>query len=176
MFCLWVCFIYYSIQSEVSDDQEDIFEDNDYEEIESISCQDVNMINERIETINQPIIEEEIVLENLHISTSLTSSGSDITMIHSYVNTHIFKTNEHLKMSVNTETVSNHPNELGNGIMEYADTFVDNNYESDTLPVHQYVNMISPRVPNIYQDLNHTTADTHKYECLKMEGNKTFTE
>ncbi|CAG2251552.1 unnamed protein product [Mytilus edulis] len=116
-----------NIHSEVSDDQEDISEDNEYEEIESISCQDVNMINERIETSNQPIIEGEIVLENIHISTSSTISGSDITMIHSYVNTNIFNTNEHLNMSVNTETVSNHPNELENSNMGIGDTFVDNN-------------------------------------------------
>lgn len=131
------------------------------------------MINERIETSNQSVIEGQLVLENINSSTS---SGSDIIMIHSYVNTNILSTNEHFKMSVNTETVSNYPNELGNRNMEIGDTFVDNNSESDTVPVHQYVNMISTIVSNIYQDLNHTTADTHKYESLKMEGNTTFTE
>lgn len=40
------------------------------------------------------------------------------------------------------------------------DIFVDDNSESDTLVVHQYVNMTGHRVPNVYEDLNHATADT----------------
>ncbi|CAC5407992.1 unnamed protein product [Mytilus coruscus] len=164
------------IHSEVSDDQEEISVDNDYEEIGSVSYHEVNLSTDRIETSNQPITEGEIVSEIIPISTSSTSSESSITMIHFYVNTDIFNTNEHLKMSANNETAFNHPNELGNVNIGIDESFVNDNSESDTLQVHQYVNMTSPRVRNIYQDLNHTTVDTHKYESLNTEGNTTVTE
>lgn len=50
------------------------------------------------------------------------------------------------------------------------DTFVNDNSGSDTLQVHQYINMTSPSVLNVYEDLNAMTADPHKYETLYTEG------
>ncbi|CAC5386247.1 unnamed protein product [Mytilus coruscus] len=171
----FICVTYGSIQSEVSDDQEDISEDNDFEEIESVSHHEGNLSNDRIETRNEPIDGAEIVSENIPISACSSSSGSNITMIHFYVNRSIFNTNKHIKMSANNETISNHPNELGNGNIGIDDTCVNENFESDTPEIHQYVNTTSPRVPNVYEDLNHTTIDTHRYEFLNTEGNTTFT-
>ncbi|CAC5411550.1 unnamed protein product [Mytilus coruscus] len=165
-----------SIHSEVSYDQEEISEDNDYEEIGSISYHEVNLSNDRIETSHEPMAEGEIVSENIPISACSSSSGNNITMIHFYVNTNISNTNERIKMSADNETVSNHLNELGNDNIDTDDTFVYDYSESDTHQVHQYVNMTSPRVLNIYQDLNHTTTDPHKYECLNTEGSTTFTD
>ncbi|CAC5409408.1 unnamed protein product [Mytilus coruscus] len=152
--------ISFRIHSKVSNDQGDISEGNDYEEIDSVFYQEVNLSNERIETSNQPITDEEGALENIPISTSSSSTASDITLIHSYINTHIFNIKEHLQMSADNETLLNHPNELGNDNIDTDDTFVYDYSESDTLQVHQYVNTTSLRVPKIYQDLNHTTADT----------------
>ncbi|CAC5411561.1 unnamed protein product [Mytilus coruscus] len=163
-------------QSELSDNQEDISEDNDYEEIGSVSYEEVDMSNNMIETSNEPIDDGEIVSETIPISACPSSSRSNITMIHFYVNTNIFNTNEHIKMSADNETVSNHPNELGNDNIGIDDTFVNENSESFTIQDHQYVNMTSPIVPNIYEDLNHSTVDTHKYESLNTEGNTTLTE
>ncbi|CAC5407989.1 unnamed protein product [Mytilus coruscus] len=165
------------IHSEVSDDQENISVDNEYEEIESVSYHDVNLHNDRIETSNQPITEEEIVLENIPISTCTSSSESNLTLSHLFVNKNIFNTNENHKMSANHETISNHPNGLGNFDIGVDNTIVSDNYGSDTLHIHQYENMTSLRVPNVYEDLNDTTADTHKYESLHTEEmNTTFTE
>ncbi|CAC5388982.1 unnamed protein product [Mytilus coruscus] len=155
-----------NIYSEISDDQETISVDNEYEEIESVFYHEVNLHNGRIETSKQPISEEEIVLENIPISTSTSSSESNVTLSHLYVNTNIFNTNENRTMSANNETISNHKNGLGNCNIGVDNTFVSDNSGSDTLHVHQYVNMSSLRVPNVYEDLNHTNADTQKYESL----------
>ncbi|CAC5411555.1 unnamed protein product [Mytilus coruscus] len=163
------------IHSEVSNDQEEISVDNDYEEIDSVSYQDVNMRNAMIETSNQPITDEERDSENIPISTCSSSTASDITMSHVYVNTDIFKTNESRKGSVNNETVYNNLIRLGNCNIGIDSSFVNDNSEGGTSQVHQYVNMTIPSVLNVYEDLNETTADTHKYEILYTEGTTAIT-
>lgn len=154
-----VCFIYCSIQS---DDQEDISEDHDYDEIGSVSYHEVNLSDDMIETCNEQIAEEEMVSETIPISACSSSTGSNITMIHYYVNTNIFNTNEPLKMSVKTKTITNRLNESENGNMEIDDNFVNGSSESDTSQAHPYVNITRTRVTNVYEDFNHTTADKHK--------------
>ncbi|CAC5386237.1 unnamed protein product [Mytilus coruscus] len=57
-----------SIHSEVSDDQEAISVESNYEDIGSVSYHEVNLSNDRIETSNQTITEGEIGSENIHIS------------------------------------------------------------------------------------------------------------
>ncbi|CAG2244473.1 CD106 [Mytilus edulis] len=163
-----------NIHSGVSEDQENISEENDYEEIESVSYQEVNPHNDMIETINQLITEEEIVLENIPNSTCTSSSENYVPLSHLYVNTNIIDTNESHKMSGNKETISNHQNGLENCNIRVEHIFVSENSESDTLVVHQYVNMTSLRVPNVYEDLNHATADIQNYESLDSESNKTY--
>ncbi|CAC5386258.1 unnamed protein product [Mytilus coruscus] len=165
-----------SIHSEVSDDQDDISDNNDYEEIGSVYYHEVNLSNDRIDTSTLPITEGEIDFGNRPISSCSSSSGINITMSHFYVNTNIFNTNEHIERSAINETVSNPPNEFGNGIIGIDNTFINDNSESDTHQVHQYENMTSPRVQNVYEDLNRTTAGTHKYENLITEGKATFTQ
>ncbi|CAG2206805.1 unnamed protein product [Mytilus edulis] len=160
-----------------SNDRENISEDNDYAEIERISYYECNPHNDKIETSNQPITEEEIVLENIHTTTCTSCSESDIPLSHLYENTYMFNTNEIHKVADNHETISDHQNGLGNCQIGVNNTFDSNNYESDTLYVNQYVNTASLRVPNVYEDLNQTTVETQqKYESPQIEGNTNCTE
>ncbi|CAG2206803.1 unnamed protein product [Mytilus edulis] len=165
-----------NIHSEVSDDQEQISVDNEYEEIESVSYHEVILHTDRIETSNPPITEEEISLESVPISTCTNSSESYTTSSYLYVNTDIFNTNGNRKVSANHETISDHPNGLGNCQIGVDNTFVKENSGSDTLHFNQYVNTTSLRVPNFYEDLNHSTVDIHRYESPHKEEVTTFTE
>lgn len=89
----------------------------------------------------------------------------------------MFNTNENHKVADNYETISDHPNGLGNCQIGVDNTFDCNNSESDTLYVNQYVNTTSLRVPNVYEELNQMTDDTQqKYESPQIERNTTCTE
>lgn len=122
-----------------------------------------------IETSNQQNTEEEIILENIPIPTCTSSSESNVPLSHLYVNTNIIDTNESRKMSGN-----NHQNGLENCNIRDENILVSDNSESDTIVVHQYVNMAGLRVPNGYEVLNHATADTQNYKSLDLGSNKTF--
>ncbi|CAG2250201.1 unnamed protein product [Mytilus edulis] len=159
-----------------SDDQENISVYNNYAEIERISYHEVNPHNDRNEISNQPITEEEIVLENIPISTCTSSSENNITFSYLYVNTDIFNTNENRKVSAQQESIDDHSNGSGNCNIGVDNTIDSDNSGSDTLHVNQYVNTTSIRVPNVYEDLDHTTDDTHTYETPHIEGNTTCTE
>lgn len=90
-------------------------------------------------------------------------------MIHSYVNTNIYNSNEQLNQSIRNESHSN----LSNRSV-YCNTSTDNSvsngsYGSETHPVHQYVNIADPDVHNSYEILKHTN-DTQKYETLQQDA------
>lgn len=79
-------------------------------------------------------------------------------------------------MPTNHGTTSDHLNGLGNCNIRVDNTFDSNNSESDTLEVNQYVNTNNLRVLNVYEDVNHTTVDTHTYESSHIEWSTTCTE
>lgn len=156
------------MQSALSGDQDNVYIDNEYEEIESVSYHSVNWRNYSFETNNKPSTADDE--SNNRPNSSI--SGSDITMIHSYVNTNINNSNKQLNQSNRNESHSNRSNES-----VYCNTMTDNHdnsfssasSECESPPLLQYVNIAGSDVQNSYEDLKHTN-DTQTYNTLQQDA------
>lgn len=145
---------------------------HEYEDVENVSINSLPIDNESnytFEASNQLVmsnIDDERVCYNV---PTYRSSGKNIPLIHFYVNTTIFNTDDHLNMSSRTENDSNHTNEAESDNI-YTDNRLSNDSSgSEILQVHEYVNVANPAIANTYEDLKNTNADTHKYETLQQD-------